>query len=33
MKPEDAADKANKLGYPILLRPSFVLGGRGMFIV
>ena len=33
MKPEDAASKAKKLGYPILLRPSFVLGGRGMFIV
>ena len=33
MKPEDAAAKAKKLGYPILLRPSFVLGGRGMFIV
>ena len=33
MKPEDAAEKAKKLGYPILLRPSFVLGGRGMFIV
>ena len=33
MKPEDAADKASNLGYPILLRPSFVLGGRGMFIV
>ena len=33
MKPEEAADKAKNLGYPILLRPSFVLGGRGMFIV
>ena len=33
MKPEDAAEKAKRLGYPILLRPSFVLGGRGMFIV
>ena len=33
IKPEDAAEKAKKLGYPILLRPSFVLGGRGMFIV
>ena len=33
MKPEEAAEKAEKLGYPILLRPSFVLGGRGMFIV
>ena len=33
MKPEEAAEKAERLGYPILLRPSFVLGGRGMFIV
>lgn len=33
MKPEDAPEKAGRLGYPILLRPSFVLGGRGMFIV
>ncbi|MEC8044271.1 MAG: carbamoyl-phosphate synthase large subunit [Verrucomicrobiota bacterium] len=33
MKPEEAANKAECLGYPILLRPSFVLGGRGMFIV
>jgi carbamoyl-phosphate synthase large subunit len=33
MKPEEAAEKAARLGYPILLRPSFVLGGRGMFIV
>ena len=33
MKPEEAAAKAKGLGYPILLRPSFVLGGRGMFIV
>ena len=32
MKPEEAAAKA-KTRYPILLRPSFVLGGRGMFIV
>ncbi len=31
--PEDAKDAAARIGYPILLRPSFVLGGRGMFIV
>jgi carbamoyl-phosphate synthase large subunit len=31
--PEDAKDAAERIGYPILLRPSFVLGGRGMFIV
>ena len=33
MHPDEAADKAARIGYPILLRPSFVLGGRGMFIV
>ncbi|MEK9773070.1 MAG: carbamoyl-phosphate synthase large subunit [Opitutae bacterium] len=33
MHPEEAAEKAARIGYPILLRPSFVLGGRGMFIV
>ena len=26
-------EKAHEIGYPVLLRPSFVLGGRGMFIV
>jgi carbamoyl-phosphate synthase large subunit len=30
---EDAFVMAEQIGYPILLRPSFVLGGRGMFIV
>ena len=30
---EEAYLKAEKIGFPILLRPSFVLGGRGMFIV
>ena len=30
---EEAAPIANKLGYPVLVRPSFVLGGRGMKIV
>ena len=29
----DAAVFAEQVGYPVLLRPSFVLGGRGMFIV
>jgi carbamoyl-phosphate synthase large subunit len=29
----DAATAARELGYPVLLRPSFVLGGRGMFIL
>ena len=29
----DALDIAGKIGYPVLVRPSFVLGGRGMAIV
>ena len=29
----DAYEAASRIGFPILLRPSFVLGGRGMFIV
>ncbi len=33
LEPEEARDAAERIGYPILLRPSFVLGGRGMFIV
>jgi carbamoyl-phosphate synthase large subunit len=32
-KKEEAAPIAQKLGYPVLVRPSFVLGGRGMKIV
>ena len=30
---EEAIAAAAEIGFPILLRPSFVLGGRGMFIV
>jgi len=30
---EDALKHAAELGFPVLLRPSFVLGGRGMFIL
>ena len=31
---EDTAfEEADRIGFPILLRPSFVLGGRGMFII
>ena len=30
---EDAAGIASRLGYPVLVRPSYVLGGRGMAIV
>jgi carbamoyl-phosphate synthase large subunit len=29
----DAILAAREIGYPVLLRPSFVLGGRGMFIL
>ncbi|MGN0886224.1 MAG: carbamoyl-phosphate synthase large subunit [Candidatus Spyradenecus sp.] len=30
---EDALEIASHIGYPVLVRPSFVLGGRGMVIV
>ena len=30
---EEAYEAAEAIGFPVLLRPSFVLGGRGMFIV
>ncbi len=30
---EEAVSVANRIGYPVLVRPSFVLGGRGMEIV
>jgi carbamoyl-phosphate synthase large subunit len=30
---EEAVSRANKLGYPVLIRPSYVLGGKGMKIV
>src|SRR5690606_16426567 len=33
MNEEDALTFAREVGFPVLLRPSFVLGGRGMFIV
>ena len=33
LEPGEARAAAESIGYPILLRPSFVLGGRGMFIV
>ena len=31
--PETAKKTANKIGYPVLMRPSYVLGGRAMQIV
>jgi len=33
MNEQDALVAAHEIGFPVLLRPSFVLGGRGMFIV
>jgi len=30
---EEAREKAGQIGYPVLVRPSYVLGGRGMEIV
>ncbi|MEX0912557.1 MAG: carbamoyl-phosphate synthase large subunit, partial [Gemmatimonadota bacterium] len=30
---DEAAEIAERIGYPVLLRPSYVLGGRGMVIV
>jgi carbamoyl-phosphate synthase large subunit len=33
MNETDALRFAQEIGFPVLLRPSFVLGGRGMFIV
>ncbi|MEI8247946.1 MAG: carbamoyl-phosphate synthase large subunit [Lentisphaerota bacterium] len=30
---EEAVEIANRIGYPVLVRPSFVLGGRAMVIV
>ena len=33
MDETEALGYAHELGFPVLLRPSFVLGGRGMFIV
>ncbi|MCC7519759.1 MAG: carbamoyl-phosphate synthase large subunit [Verrucomicrobiae bacterium] len=31
--PEEALEVARKIGYPLIVRPSFVLGGRGMEVV
>ncbi len=33
MKADEAEVIAEKIGYPVILRPSFVLGGRGMAVV
>ncbi len=30
---EDAIEVANRIGYPLMVRPSYVLGGRGMEVV
>ncbi len=31
--PKEAMEKAHQLGYPVLIRPSYVLGGRGMKVI
>jgi carbamoyl-phosphate synthase large subunit len=33
LSPDDALAIANKIGYPVMVRPSYVLGGRAMEIV
>src|SRR5258707_909076 len=33
VSPEAAVTIANKIGYPVLVRPSFVLGGRAMELI
>jgi len=30
---DEALDVANKIGYPLMVRPSYVLGGRGMEVI
>ena len=30
---EEALDIADEIGYPLMVRPSYVLGGRGMEVV
>jgi carbamoyl-phosphate synthase large subunit len=30
---EEALEIANEIGFPVLIRPSYVLGGRGMEII
>ncbi len=32
MTTKEALDVAGKIGYPVLLRPSYVLGGQNMII-
>ena len=32
MSTEEALESANKVGYPVLMRPSYVLGGQNMII-
>ena len=33
MTAEEAIAAAREIGYPVILRPSYVLGGRGMVVV
>ena len=30
---EDAVETASKIGYPVIVRPSYVLGGRGLSLI
>ena len=32
MQPEEALEIAERIGYPVMVRPSYVLGGQGMQI-
>ncbi len=32
MTTEEALEVANRIGYPVLMRPSYVLGGQNMII-
>ncbi len=33
MTADEAITAAREIGYPVILRPSYVLGGRGMVVV
>ena len=33
MTAEETVAAAREIGYPVILRPSYVLGGRGMVVV
>src|SRR5699024_10671529 len=33
ISPEDLRQKAKQIGYPVLIRPSYVIGGKGMKVI